>query len=583
MANTHSLDLELSSSQYASIADASQTGLDLNSDFSLECWVKIEQLPSTAGSGFALIAKDDASSQRSWYLRLLNNDKISVGYFDSGGTNRETVSTSAVLGAGDVGVWNHFAATVNITTPTLTIYKNAVSVACTPAGTGGASIKNSTSAMYIGTLGGTGNFMDGLIDDIRVWSDVRTAAEILANYGTQLVGNEANLVGYWKLNNDYLDETSNNNDLTASGSPVFSTTIPFINNVAIFTAEAQDGYIYTGPNQSVYSLARNGSSGTLADTETNLYVANKYVAGGPYYYVTRSYIPFITSSLPDGCTITTANLMLYVFTKGQSDAGQGDIVVTLSTQASITLAGGDFDSLTLNSPAEGATRLAYSGIATDAVNTIALNATGIGWISKTGNTYFALRLSGDVDNSTPTGAATEHRIAANEDTSKLKPRLVVEYTTGSVYTSTLTETVALAEVLLKSESRILSEIVTVVAILLNQASRTFNEIITILDTLLKNPNKFLTEVVTITDIFLREILRTINETVIIVDNIVKSTIRSFLESLTITDLLTKLFNTVLAVPKFISTLLQTRPEGGSNQGDRPDARGLQSNDKPLGV
>jgi hypothetical protein len=60
-----------------------------------------------------------------------------------------------------------------------------------------------------------------------MWDDIRTADEIRGNMNRELVGNETNLVGYWKFNNNYLDETSNNNDLTASGSPVFSTDYAF--------------------------------------------------------------------------------------------------------------------------------------------------------------------------------------------------------------------------------------------------------------------------------------------------------------------------------------------------------------------
>ena len=72
------------------------------------------------------------------------------------------------------------------------------------------------------------NFLDGLIDDIRVWNDVRSTSEFLNNNNKVLVGTESNLVGYWKLDGDYTDaQTSGLNDLTASGSPVFSTDVPF--------------------------------------------------------------------------------------------------------------------------------------------------------------------------------------------------------------------------------------------------------------------------------------------------------------------------------------------------------------------
>jgi len=50
----------------------------------------------------------------------------------------------------------------------------------------------------------------------------------LTNKGLIIDPATAGLVGYWRFENNYLDETTNNNDLTASGSPVFSTDIPFI-------------------------------------------------------------------------------------------------------------------------------------------------------------------------------------------------------------------------------------------------------------------------------------------------------------------------------------------------------------------
>jgi hypothetical protein len=70
----------------------------------------------------------------------------------------------------------------------------------------------------------------------RVWSDIRSEAEIQTNYQRELAGNEDNLVAYWKLNNNYLDETTNDNDLTASGSPVFSDNVPFADKTTTSTS-----------------------------------------------------------------------------------------------------------------------------------------------------------------------------------------------------------------------------------------------------------------------------------------------------------------------------------------------------------
>ena len=50
MWNRYSLDLELSSSQYAYVADNPE--LSITGDITIEAWIKLEQLPSTAGTAF---------------------------------------------------------------------------------------------------------------------------------------------------------------------------------------------------------------------------------------------------------------------------------------------------------------------------------------------------------------------------------------------------------------------------------------------------------------------------------------------------------------------------------------------------
>ena len=102
----------------------------------------------------------------------------------------------------------------------------------TDAGTQ-TSIVNSTAAFVIGTFDGGTDYLDGLIDDVRIWNAIRSATDIANARSAQLLGSETNLQGYWRLNNNYTDLTSNNNTLTASGSPVFSTDVPFTGGVIL--------------------------------------------------------------------------------------------------------------------------------------------------------------------------------------------------------------------------------------------------------------------------------------------------------------------------------------------------------------
>ncbi|MDA3815062.1 MAG: LamG domain-containing protein [Patescibacteria group bacterium] len=226
MANTNSINLELSSSQYLSITDANQTGLDLSTDFTIEVWIKLEQLPSSA-SYMGLVNKDDASTNRSYTFRLNPDDTCFVNYWSDNSTQTNITSDTAIVVAGDVGNWVHLAVTVDISAQTAIMYKNGSAVATTTGLSGSTTIQNTSGPVEIGTRTNGDLYFDGLIDEVRVWSDIRTATEIADNYEKELNGDEAGLVGYWKLNNNLLDETTNNNDLTNNNSATFSTYVPF--------------------------------------------------------------------------------------------------------------------------------------------------------------------------------------------------------------------------------------------------------------------------------------------------------------------------------------------------------------------
>jgi hypothetical protein len=93
------------------------------------------------------------------------------------------------------------------------------------------AIYNSTALFAVGAsfnaAGAAEDFFDGLIDDVRLWSDIRTDSEIAANRLYQLAGSEGNLAAYWQLNNAATDMTTGANTLTLVNTPVYSTTVPF--------------------------------------------------------------------------------------------------------------------------------------------------------------------------------------------------------------------------------------------------------------------------------------------------------------------------------------------------------------------
>lgn len=230
MINTHSLDLEKASIQYVYIADGDQAGLDFAGDLTFELWLNVETLPSTDNWYPRIINKyvGGGAPDQAYEWVFWNDDYVFFQYYDAGLDETDCRSDAAAIVAGDVGNWVHLAVSIDVSVPLIKFYKQGSPIASTMGSTFATSIRNGGEPFRIGRGSSDLSIIDGKVDDIRAWSDVRSDAEIYDNFQKELVGNEANLEGYWKLNNGYTDETTNNNDLTAVGSPVFSTDVPFV-------------------------------------------------------------------------------------------------------------------------------------------------------------------------------------------------------------------------------------------------------------------------------------------------------------------------------------------------------------------
>jgi len=218
MANTYSIDLEAGSSQYLSCLDS--TSLSITGDMTIEFWTKRE---SVGGSYTVLSKWRDGGTNNSYGLEFNSNNDL-VAYISSTGsayTGKAFVNSDV----NTTGVWYHVAFVYTASTGGGECYINGSSVGTVTGFP--TSIYNGTDPFWIGRDQTYNQYYDGLIDEVRVWNDVRTAGEISANYQQELVGNEANLVAYWKLNNALTDSTSSGNTLTNNGTAVFSTDVPF--------------------------------------------------------------------------------------------------------------------------------------------------------------------------------------------------------------------------------------------------------------------------------------------------------------------------------------------------------------------
>lgn len=115
--------------------------------------------------------------------------------------------------------WSHLSITRETASGTTRFFYNGVEVAAPLVQDPGEFNDLVAGDSVIGASGNASNGylnnFHGYMAEVRVWSVLRTPAELLANYNQPLVGNEAGLVCYLPLATDFNDLTANSNNFTA--------------------------------------------------------------------------------------------------------------------------------------------------------------------------------------------------------------------------------------------------------------------------------------------------------------------------------------------------------------------------------
>lgn len=176
-------DFELSDSEYLSIADASQTGLDITGDITISLWYKPESVGSTEK---VLVSKwDYGDSNRSYSLNFNSSDQLIFKY--SGDGTNTTVFTLAVTTINlTAGIWYHIGVTADVSAKTAIFSINGVvTTFSSPTSGTQTSIYNGTAPFAIGCQFNSSSanaFVDGVIDDVAIFDRLFTAEELVGIY-----------------------------------------------------------------------------------------------------------------------------------------------------------------------------------------------------------------------------------------------------------------------------------------------------------------------------------------------------------------------------------------------------------------
>ncbi|MCD4746383.1 MAG: T9SS type A sorting domain-containing protein [Bacteroidales bacterium] len=203
--------------------------LDIINSITIEAWVNVvggstngPRILSKMWEGpYELLVKLDGGTST---CMLILHDCNNVGHYCEGGTDIAN------------GEWHHIAGTWDGST--MHVYTDGnLDDLYSSSFTG--TLLSTTDDVYIGSQNSYYDFFEGKIDEVRLWNDARTEAEIRANMYREIPNptSETNLVAYYKFN-----ETSGTTADNAEGTPALDGTLNNMTNDDWVTSAA-----FTGP------------------------------------------------------------------------------------------------------------------------------------------------------------------------------------------------------------------------------------------------------------------------------------------------------------------------------------------------
>lgn len=225
------------------------------SQFTLECWFKRTGTGVSISTGtggvtcIPLVTKGTSESDGSivdcnYFLGISTSGNKLAADFEEGaggtspGLNHPITGTTTIVN----NVWYHAAATYDGSTWNLYLNGDLEASLVVNQPCQNLSIQHSAIGSSIRPNGTPQGFFAGVLDEVRIWSTVKSLPEIRATINSQINSSQAGLVACWGLNEvsgtAVTDASGNGNNGTITGSNYTRTSsvapfnITFSNNVA---------------------------------------------------------------------------------------------------------------------------------------------------------------------------------------------------------------------------------------------------------------------------------------------------------------------------------------------------------------
>ncbi len=184
------------------------------SSHTMEAWIRVD--PTNTNEMLIV-----GVGQTGAFARMSIDTGALIVQIESGGNTKTSVATGGdVISDND---WHHVAYSYNAGTQSLTLYIDGEAIVANATSNQSISSFSVNADIFIGGYAsGPNNYFAGAMDNVRIWDDVRTAAEIAGNRLYSYPQDDSNLAGIYTLgaidgNQVYNDGPGNAEDLTAFG------------------------------------------------------------------------------------------------------------------------------------------------------------------------------------------------------------------------------------------------------------------------------------------------------------------------------------------------------------------------------
>ncbi|MBN4081704.1 DUF1573 domain-containing protein, partial [bacterium AH-315-C07] len=366
------------SGDYIDVSDNNE--MDITNAVTMETWLYVNSIQET---WTCIIGKPG----RNYTMWLNSSGYIHISYYNTSFSNIGLNTSSGTILTGQ---WYHVAAVFNWDSGSMKIYLNGVLEA-----SGSTNLLPQTSTydfrMSNNLDGGSGNYLNGKLDEVRLWKAERTQAEIQQYMNSSLYNRFNDLVGYWNFNgsNGANDQSGNGYNGVAFGNAAFVSSDAPIKSFVDVTSVADT--VLSGDTANVTIKFKSigyptGSYYTVVDVNSNDPL--NPVVGVPCS-LTVVGAPIIT--LSDTCLLfdtvmqfTTLNKVLTISNTGCDTLLVTDINKTLSvytlSDTSFTILPGNNAMVTVTFSPTSSGLLADSLVisSNDGNKTICLNGIGAG-------------------------------------------------------------------------------------------------------------------------------------------------------------------------------------------------------------